>query len=63
MRKAIASSGSQLVTVALRRIDLVKRMRTSSPFIPEGTTIMVNTVGRTQCGGSGAHRAHSAGGG
>ncbi|HOD75058.1 MAG TPA: thiazole synthase, partial [Syntrophorhabdaceae bacterium] len=45
MRKAIASSGSQLVTVALRRIDLDETDENILSFIPEGVTIMVNTSG------------------
>ncbi|OPY01342.1 MAG: Thiazole synthase [Syntrophorhabdus sp. PtaB.Bin184] len=45
MRKAIVSSGSQLVTVALRRIDLDETDENILSFIPDGTTIMVNTSG------------------
>ena len=45
MRRAIVSSGSQLVTVALRRIDLDETEENILSFIPEGTTIMVNTSG------------------
>ncbi|HBL24939.1 MAG TPA: thiazole synthase, partial [Deltaproteobacteria bacterium] len=45
MRQAIVSSGSQLVTVALRRIDLDETEENILSFIPEGTTIMVNTSG------------------
>jgi len=45
MRQAILSSGSQLVTVALRRIDLDETEENILSFIPEGTTIMVNTSG------------------
>lgn len=45
MRQAILSSGSQLVTVALRRIDLDQSQENILSFIPEGTTIMVNTSG------------------
>lgn len=45
MRQAILSSGSQLVTVALRRIDLDETEENILSFIPQGTTIMVNTSG------------------
>ncbi|HOW53301.1 MAG TPA: thiazole synthase [Syntrophorhabdaceae bacterium] len=45
MRKAIADSGSELVTVALRRIDLEESQENILSFIPEGITIMVNTSG------------------
>ncbi len=45
MRQAILSSGSQLVTVALRRIDLDETEENILSFIPRGTTIMVNTSG------------------
>lgn len=45
MRQAIVRSGSQLVTVALRRIDLDETEENILSFIPEGTTIMVNTSG------------------
>lgn len=45
MRKAILDSGSELVTVALRRIDLEESQENILSFIPEGITIMVNTSG------------------
>ncbi len=45
MRRAITDSGSRLVTVALRRIDLEESQENILSFIPEGTTIMVNTSG------------------
>ncbi len=45
MRRAITDSGSQLVTVALRRIDLEESQENILSFIPEGTAIMVNTSG------------------
>lgn len=45
MRKAIIDSGSELVTVALRRIDIDENEENILSFIPEGTTVMVNTSG------------------
>ncbi|MHB8110047.1 MAG: thiazole synthase [Syntrophorhabdaceae bacterium] len=45
MKDAILRSGSELVTVALRRIDLDENEENILSFIPENTTIMVNTSG------------------
>ena len=45
MKQAILGSGTELVTVALRRIDLEDSQENILSFIPEGTTIMVNTSG------------------
>ncbi|MBP1747772.1 MAG: thiG [Deltaproteobacteria bacterium] len=45
MKEAIIASGSELVTVALRRIDLEDTDENILSFIPENTTIMVNTSG------------------
>jgi thiazole synthase len=45
MRQAITRSGTDLVTVALRRIDLGRNEENLLSFIPEGITLMVNTSG------------------
>ena len=45
MREAIIASGTGLVTVALRRIDLERDEENILSFIPEGITLMVNTSG------------------
>ena len=45
MKEAIQRSGAQIVTVALRRIDLDSSEDNILHGIPEGTTIMVNTSG------------------
>lgn len=45
MREAIVASGTGLVTVALRRIDLDRNEENILSFIPEGITLMVNTSG------------------
>jgi thiazole synthase len=45
MREAIFQSGTGLVTVALRRIDLDRNEENILSFVPEGITIMVNTSG------------------
>ncbi len=52
MRDAIVRSGAQIVTVALRRIDLDKTDENIVSFIPENMILMVNT--------SGARNAHEA---
>lgn len=45
MRQAIIQSGTQIVTVALRRIDLEQTEENILSFIPEGITLVVNTSG------------------
>jgi thiazole synthase len=45
MREAIRRSGTQIVTVALRRIDLDRTEENILSFIPDGITLMVNTSG------------------
>lgn len=45
MRQAIIQSGTQIVTVALRRIDLEQTEENILSFVPEGITLMVNTSG------------------
>ncbi len=45
MRRAIEASGSQVVTVALRRIDLEQSQENILAFVPDGIHLMVNTSG------------------
>lgn len=45
MREAIERSGVEIVTVALRRIDLDKTEENIISFIPDHMTLMVNTSG------------------
>lgn len=45
MREAIARSGTGVVTVALRRIDLDRNEENILAFVPEGIVLMVNTSG------------------
>jgi thiazole synthase len=45
MRQTIVQSGSQIVTVALRRIDLEKSEENILSYIPEETILLVNTSG------------------
>ncbi|MBA4419061.1 MAG: thiazole synthase [Syntrophus sp. (in: bacteria)] len=45
MRQAIIRSGAQVVTVALRRIDLEQTEENILSFIPEEIVLMVNTSG------------------
>lgn len=45
MRDAILAAGSELVTVALRRIDLKKSPENILSYLPAEVTIMVNTSG------------------
>jgi thiazole synthase len=45
MRDVIIASGAQVVTVALRRIDLEKTEENILSFIPEQMILMVNTSG------------------
>nr|WP_320131040.1 thiazole synthase [uncultured Holophaga sp.] len=45
MREAILRSGSEIVTVAVRRIDLEQTEENILSYVPEGTTLLVNTSG------------------
>jgi thiazole synthase len=45
MREAILRSGAEIVTVALRRIDLDRTEENILSFIPDNITLMVNTSG------------------
>lgn len=45
MRQAIVRSGTQVVTVALRRIDLEKTEEDILSFVPADITLLVNTSG------------------
>jgi len=45
MNQTIVQSGTQVVTVALRRIDLEKSEENILSFIPEKTVLLVNTSG------------------
>jgi thiazole synthase len=45
LAESIAASGSELVTVALRRIDLERHQENILEYIPQGVTLMVNTSG------------------
>jgi thiazole synthase len=45
MRETIARSGVEIVTVALRRIDLDRTEENILSFIPENVTLLVNTSG------------------
>jgi thiazole synthase len=45
LAEAIKSSGTQLVTVALRRIDLERHEDNILEYIPQGTTLLTNTSG------------------
>ncbi len=45
LKNAIIESGSQIVTVALRRIDLEKNEDNLLSYIPENITLMTNTSG------------------
>lgn len=45
MKEAIISSGAQLVTVALRRIDLESKSDNILDFVPKDCVIMTNTSG------------------
>lgn len=45
MKQTIVQSGTQVVTVALRRIDLEKSEDNILSFIPEKTVLLVNTSG------------------
>lgn len=45
LRQAIISSGTQIVTVALRRIDLERHEDNIIEYIPENITLLTNTSG------------------
>ena len=45
LRESILSSGTQMVTVALRRIDLERHEENILEYIPENITLLVNTSG------------------
>ena len=45
MKKALESSGAEIVTVALRRVDLESKTDNILEYIPERCTIMINTSG------------------
>ncbi len=45
MKQSILQSGSQVVTVAMRRIDTPGQPENILDYIPEGTELMVNTSG------------------
>jgi thiazole synthase len=45
LRQAIISSGTQIVTVALRRIDLERHQENIMEYIPENITLLTNTSG------------------
>jgi thiazole synthase len=50
MRRAIVESGTEIVTVALRRIDLEQTEENIVAFVPKGITLMVNTSGARNAG-------------
>lgn len=50
MRQAIVASGSGVVTVALRRIDLERTQENILGFVPENVTLLVNTSGARNAG-------------
>ena len=45
MREALLASGSEVVTVALRRVDLTRPETDVLAFVPEGMTLLPNTSG------------------
>lgn len=45
LKTCILASGSQIVTVALRRIDLERHSENILEYIPEGVTLLTNTSG------------------
>ena len=45
LKTSIIASGAQIVTVALRRIDLTRTPDNILEYIPEGTTLLTNTSG------------------
>src|SRR2546426_12387792 len=44
MKRALAASGAELVTVAVRRLDLSKGAESLLQWIPEGMTLLPNTA-------------------
>ncbi len=47
MRDAVVASGCELVTVAVRRIDLDEQGEAITDWLPEGVTLLPNTAGCT----------------
>lgn len=47
MRDAVIASGCELVTVAVRRIDLDEQSEAITDWLPEGVTLLPNTAGCT----------------
>lgn len=45
MREALVASGSEIVTVALRRVDLTRPDDDILAFVPDGMTLLPNTSG------------------
>ena len=45
VEKSISASGSEIVTVALRRIDVERHEENILQYIPEGITLLTNTSG------------------
>ena len=45
MKEALESSGAEVVTVALRRVDTASRQENILDYIPKGCVIMTNTSG------------------
>lgn len=45
VKESIEASGSQIVTVALRRIDLERHEENILEYIPQGVTLLTNTSG------------------
>ncbi|MDE2027488.1 MAG: thiazole synthase [Candidatus Omnitrophica bacterium] len=45
LKESIAASGTQIVTVALRRIDLERHEENILEYIPSGVTLLTNTSG------------------
>jgi thiazole synthase len=45
MREATLAAGADMITVALRRVDLAGRAAPFLEFVPEGVTILPNTAG------------------
>jgi thiazole synthase len=45
MKDAIESSGAEIITVALRRVDLESKKDNIMEYVPKGCTVMINTSG------------------
>ena len=45
MRDAVVASGCEIVTVAVRRIDLDEQSETITEWLPEGVLLLPNTAG------------------